>query len=83
VAFKKKEEVKEVEVKVPKLELAIEEPILTSLGFHKSGGLWVVYKLKTKGNVVLSVELSEGDTRGIALEEFKKKAVTEFLMGDV
>lgn len=60
-------------------ETETELPILTSIGFHKVKGLWEVYILKTQGSSVLSVEKSEGDTRYIALEEFKKIAVREFI----
>lgn len=60
-------------------EIADPLPILTSIGFHKKGGLWQVYTLRTQGTKVLSFELSEGDTRMIALEEFKKIAVREFI----
>ena len=60
-------------------EIEQELPILTSVGFNKMDGLWRVYTLRTQGTKVLSVELTEGDTRFIALEEFKKIAVREFI----
>lgn len=58
-------------------------PILTSLGFTKQGGLWVVYTIKTQGDKVVSAEVSNGDTKAIAFEEFKIKAVKEFVEKDI
>ena len=56
-----------------------ELPIMTTLGFKKQGGLWYVIELKTQGDKVIDVKLSEGDTKAIALEAFKIKAANSFL----
>jgi hypothetical protein len=60
-------------------EIATSLPILTTIGFTKTGGLWKVITLRTQGTQVLSVEMSEGDTRAIALEQFKITAANLFL----
>ena len=62
-----------------KQEESQELPIMTTLGFKKQGGLWYVIELKTQGDKVVDVKLSEGDTKAIALEAFKIKAANSFL----
>lgn len=57
-----------------------EIPKLVAFSVAKIESQWFVIKLTIQGDQVLAIEMSDGDMKAIALEEFKIKVAKEFWM---
>jgi hypothetical protein len=56
-------------------------PVLESVGWTRTSGGWVVFKIKSQGKVVLSQDLlSEPEMRALASERLKLEVVKQFLL---